>query len=343
VYHSTGLALFFCLLTAGQSFAQQGFPDLQKQVVSVFEQHYRAVVRIKAQKRQEVDPVVGNPRLRMTIGSGFFVSDEGHILTNSSLVMGMDKVLVEYQKDLEFPAEMVGLDVYSNIALLKVETFPKTATFVQCLPKDAGLPQVGVMAMAISCPLQFSPSPSGPGLITGHEGVIGSRPFPTPILRTSINSNPGDSGSPLFTLDGQFLGINVASIKEIQATCVFPARATNRVYLDLRDDGKVQYGTIGLRVTQSSHPMHGTRLSVKEPIPGKTAAAAGILKDDLILSSQWGPIETLGDLQRAIFFTPIGQSLVLKVNRGGKNVDVPVPVEKLVTSAGSPDAPSPGS
>ena len=279
----------------------------------------------------------------MTIGSGFFVSAEGHILTNYSLVTGMDKVLVEYQKDLEFPAELIGLDMYSNIALLKVDTFPKSATFIQCQPKDHTLPKIGMMAMAITCPLQFAPSPTDPGLVTGHEGVIGSRPFPTPILRTSINSHPGDSGSPLFSLDGQFLGINVASIKEIEATCVFPARATNRIYLDLKDDGKVQYGTIGLRVTQRSHPMKGTRLSVKEAIPGKSAAGAGILKDDLILASQWGEIQTLGDLQRAIFFTPIGQSLLLKVNRGDKVVDIPVTVEKLVPVVSGKTAPTPGS
>ena len=279
----------------------------------------------------------------MTIGSGFFVSPEGHLLTNSSLVMGMDKVLVEYHKDLEFPAELIGLDMYSNIALLKVETFPMTATFVPLEPKDTALPKIGVMAMAITCPLQFSPSPSDPGLVTGHEGVIGSRPFPTPILRTSVNSHPGDSGSPLFSLDGQFLGINVASIKDIDATCVFPARATSRIYNDLKDDGKVQYGTIGLRVTQRSHPMHGTRLSVKEALAGKTGAASGILKDDLILSTQWGAINSLGDLQRAIFFTPIGQSLVLKINRGGKVVDIPVPVEKLVPKVAGKPAPTPGS
>jgi len=284
--------------------------------------------------------VVEKPRMRLTIGSGFFVSKDGHLLTNSSLVTGMEKILVEYQKDLEFPAEIVGIDHFSNIALIKIAVLPKTASYVDCTTPEVELPKVGKLALSITCPLQFSPSPTM-GLVTGHESTIGRRTFPTPILRMNIQSLPGESGSPLFGLDGRFLGINVATIKEIQATCVFPAKATNRILQDLMDDGKVDYGTIGLRVVQRTDPDHGSRLIVTEAMEGKSAATAGFQKDDLIFASSTDSIRTLGDLQRAIFFTPVGKNLVLKLIRDGKAMDISVPVEKLVIKMAAP-SPTPG-
>lgn len=335
------LPLFFCVLISHSASAQATYADLQKQVVEVFEQRHNSVVRIKAQKVQEIDPVVGDkPRLRLTIGSGFFVSGAGHVLTNSSLVMGMDKILVQYQKDLEFPAEVVGIDRFSNIALLKISALPKTASFVNCSVHMDQMPPIGQMAIAITCPLQFSPSPTL-GLVSGHESTIGSRPFPTPILRMNIDSLPGDSGSPLFDLDGKFMGMSVATIKEIQSTCVFPAKATHRILKDLMENGQVQYGTIGLRVVQKSDPEFGPRLVVTEAIPGKVAAKAGLKKDDLIYASNAGPIRTLGDLQRAIFFTTIGDALILKISRQGKFLDISVPVEKLQTQTTSGEDSSP--
>ena len=272
--------------------------------------------------------------MRLTIGSGFFVSSEGHVLTNSSLVMGMDKILIQYQKDLEFPAEVIGIDRFSNIALLKISALPKTASFVDCTVHRKQMPPIGQMAIAITCPLQFSPSPTL-GLVSGHESTIGSRPFPTPILRMNIDSLPGDSGSPLFGLDGEFLGMSVATIKEIESTCVFPARATQRILKDLMEKGKVEYGTIGLRVVQKSDPEFGPRLVVTEAIEGKVAAKAGLKKDDLIYATNTGSVRTLGDLQRAIFFTPIGETLLLKLSRQGKFLDITVPVEKLVPKTSS--------
>ncbi len=331
------MRLFFCVLIANLASAQANYFDLQQQVIEVFKQRHTSVVRIKAQKLQEIDPVAAKPRLRLTIGSGFFVSSEGHVLTNSSLVMGMDKILVQYQTDLEFPAEVIGIDRLSNISLLKISSLPNTASFVDCSIHTDQMPPIGQMAIAITCPLQFSPSPTM-GLVSGHESTIGSRPFPTPILRMNIDSLPGDSGSPLFGMNGEFMGMSVATIKEIQSTCVFPARATHRVLIDLLEKGKVQYGTIGLRVVQKSDPEFGPRLVVTEAIEGKVAHKAGLKKDDLIYATDTGSVSTLGDLQRAIFFTPIGKSLLLKVSRQGKFLDISVPIEKLVPKSSSASA-----
>ena len=88
--------LFLTFLSAGSSFAQTGIHDLQRRVVEVFSSQSNSVVRIKAQ-REELNPAENEPRLRLTIGSGFFVSKEGHVLTNSSLVYQMDKVLSSIQ------------------------------------------------------------------------------------------------------------------------------------------------------------------------------------------------------------------------------------------------------
>ncbi len=334
--------LFFYFLTVGSAFAQGDFLDLQRRVTEVYRQHHTAIVRIKAQ-RAELNPAENQPRLRLTIGSGFFVSKDGHVLTNSSLVYQMDKILVEFQKSSEFPAKVVGLDPLSNIALLKTKSLPDNATFVQ-LDDSPAMPEIGLMTVAITCPLQFAPSPSL-GLVTGHENSIGRRPFPTPILRTNIRALPGDSGSPLFGLDGRFLGINVASIREIHATCVFPARATKRILDDLLLSGRAEYGGIALQVIEKKDPVHGHRLMVTNVPDDGPSAKAGLKKDDWIQASSLGPIRTLGDLQTALFYTRPGQFLKLTIDRAGEKMEfsVPVKVHAPKTSGTSPkkDPPTP--
>jgi serine protease Do len=336
------ILLLSCLLGAVCVHAQQDFLDLQRRVIEVYRSQSSSVVRIKAQ-REELNPTESEPRLRLTIGSGFFVSKDGHVLTNASLVYQMDKVHVEYQKGLEVVAKVAGMDLISNIALLKLDQFPATATFVR-LDDSPQMPEVGLLAVAITCPLQFAPSPSL-GLITGHENSIGRRPFPTPILRTSIPALPGDSGSPLFGLDGRFLGINVASIKEIHATCVFPARATKRIMDDLLLSGKTGYGTISLKVKEEKQPgvVRGQRLIVSTVVTGGPADKAGLRKGDWIQGSTHGPVHTLGDLQTALFYTRPGQLLKLTVEREGQSREFSVPVEAREprSSRPTPRAPSP--
>ncbi len=331
-------ALFFCFLLGFASFAQADHLDLQKQVAAVFKQHQTAVVRIKAQ-RQELNPAEDKPRIRLTIGSGFFVRNDGHVLTNFSLVYQMDRVLVEYPAGREFPAEIKGMDPYSNIALLKIKSLPSNATFVR-MDDPSTTPEIGHMAVAITCPLQFAPSPSL-GLVTGHESSIGRQAYRTSIIRTSIRTQPGDSGSPLFGIDGRFLGINVASIKELQATCIFPARATKRILDDLLSTGRVEYCTIGLKVVQRIDPTHGPRLIVTEPLSDYPSFRAGLKKDDWIKATRTGPIKSLSDLQNALFFTRPGQSLELTVVRDGREILFSVPVEAIKPKFGAEEEKKP--
>jgi len=334
VSHKVGTFSFFFYFLITFSPVIQGeqgdFLGLQRRVIEVYNQHRFAVVRIKAQ-RKELNPAESKPHIRLTIGSGFFISKDGHVLTNGSLIYQMDKILVQFEKSREFPAEVVGRDLISNIALLKIKNLPKGATFVQ-LDDSPALPQIGHMALTLTCPLQFSASPAL-GLVTGHENTIGRRTFPTTILRTNIRALPGDSGSPLFGLDGKFLGINVASIQEIQSTCVFPARATKRILDDLLLSGKTEYGTIGLKVTQLHDPVHGFGLVVTDVLADLPSRDAGLQKDDWIKSSIHGPIKTLGDLQNALFFTRVGQFLKLTVDRDGKTIEFSVAVVRMKQQA----------
>jgi serine protease Do len=334
VFYKVGASFFFIYFLISFSPVVQGnqgdFLGLQRRVIEVYKQHRFAVVRIKAQ-RKELNPAESKPHLRLTIGSGFFISKDGHVLTNGSLIYQMDKILVQFEKSREFPAEVVGRDLISNIALLKIKNLPKGATFVQ-LDDTPALPQIGHMALTLTCPLQFSASPAL-GLVTGHENTIGRRTFPTTILRTNIRALPGDSGSPLFGLDGKFLGINVASIQEIQSTCVFPSRATKRILDDLLLSGKAEYGTIGLKVTQLYDPVHGFGLVVTDVLADLPSREAGLQKDDWIKSSIHGPIKTLGDLQNALFFTRVGQFLKLTVDRDGKTIEFSVAVVRMKQQA----------
>lgn len=287
---------------------------LQKRLTEIYQENQSAVVRVKAAYESDSPTEVS----QIVVGTGFFISREGHVLTNASTVLNPDRIWVVFN-GVEYAAKMIGYDKATNLALLKVITLPKDFTFIQ-IGDNATLPAPGTMLLRIGSPLELAPSPSF-GMVSGLESRFGQHIFPCVLIRTNIPAFPGDGGSPLIDLNGRLVGIQVGSLSEIGSTYILPARAALRVRDDLLFSGKVQDGWVGFDVFVDTSVAEGTRVMVRNAIAGTPAEQAGMRPNDQIVQVGVYPIQDLDDLRNALFYTRVGEYVAIKLMRDGKALE----------------------
>jgi S1-C subfamily serine protease len=284
---------------------------LQKRLVEIYQENQSAVVRVKAAYESNSPTEVS----QIVVGTGFFISREGLVITNASTVLNPDRIWVVFN-GVEYAAKMIGYDKATNLALLKVITLPKNFTFIQ-IGDNSNLPAPGTMLLRIGSPLELAPSPSF-GLVSGVESRFGQHIFPCCLIRTNIPAFPGDGGSPLIDLNGRLVGIQVGSLSEIGSTYILPARAALRVRDDLLFSGKVQDGWVGFDVFVDTSVADGTRVMIRNAIKGTPAEQAGMRANDQIVQVGVYPIQDLDDLRNALFYTRVGEYVPIKLMRDGK-------------------------
>ena len=298
--------------------------ELEERLGSLFEQHKTAMVRVKAVfppseellQKEGITPAEGeNPVPQLVIGSGFFISREGLILTNASIVNEALRIWVEHNQ-IDYGAEIVGLDERSNIAFLRTYTLPEAFTFFH-LSDRSGLPAIGSFVLRLSLPLEFKASPDF-GLISGHESRFGDRFFPCTYIRTTVPAGPGDGGSAFLDLTGRLMGIQVGSLPDVGATYMLPARAALRIRDDILFSGAVTYGWIGFEVEPETSIKSGRRILITEVFEASPAAVAGLMEGDVLKQIGDYPIESLDELRNAMFYTRVGQYVEVTVQRGGE-------------------------
>jgi S1-C subfamily serine protease len=309
---------FASLLAAGLLSLPLGlgasFLDVQTRIFDVFEANEDAVVRIKAAVRV-VDEETGEPRVTLRVGTGFFISREGHVLANASVVYNAERVWFEH-RNIPYAAIKIGRDLATNVSLLKAVTLPSQFHHVS-LVEPAQLSRIGVQVISISCSLDFAPAPNL-GMVTGHESSFGQRVFPTTYLRTNIPAFPGEGGSPLFDLNGRFIGMMVASLPEIGSSYVIPAHAAVRIRDDLLFSGEVRYPWLGIEVRERGDSARGSWLEIETVFPTGPAADAGLLPGDELIRVGDFATTRLNHLRDASFFSRVGQFAEIKVLRGGE-------------------------
>jgi len=307
------LALLVFFLAAPLALAGDGseFMALQKRLVEIYEENQSAVVRVKAAYESDSPTEVS----QIVVGTGFFISREGHVLTNASTVLNPDRIWVVFG-GVEYAAKMIGYDKATNLALLKAITLPKNFTFIQ-IGDNPSLPSPGTMLLRIGSPLELAPSPSF-GMVSGVESRFGQHIFPCGLIRTNIPAFPGDGGAPFIDLNGRLVGIQVGSLSEIGSTYILPARAALRVRDDLLFSGKVQDGWVGFDVIMDTSVAEGTRVMIRNAIAGTPAEQAGMKANDQILQVGVYPIQDLDDLRNALFYTRVGEYVPIKLMRAGK-------------------------
>ena len=284
---------------------------LQERLLEVYEQNKGAIVRVKA--AYAGDEVDGKQQVLLRVGTGFFISKEGHILVSASRAAGASRVWVEHQGK-PYATESVGHDRQTNVSVLRVLEPPAEFSTIK-LDAAQAKPQVGSIAIAITSPLDFEPTPVM-GLFTGVERKLGNKVFPTSYIRTSIPVDGGQGGCPILDLNGRFIGMSVASITELNGSFSLPVDALVRVRDDLIFSGHIIHGWMGFEVTTKLHADDSNGVYISKVLTGAPAAQAGLKKDDQLVSIAGRSIEDVFDVPGAFFFTRANQFTPVEVYRG---------------------------
>jgi serine protease Do len=269
-----------------------------------------------------------------SLGSGFFVSSDGYVLTNSHVVEGAEEIIVRTSDRREFVAKLVGTDKRSDIALLKVEAEGLPAARIGS-GKDLA---VGEWVLAIGSPFGFESSATA-GIVSAKGRSLPSENY-VPFIQTDVAINPGNSGGPLFDLDGQVVGVNSQIYSRtggfMGLSFAIPIEVAMDVVEQIKTKGRVSRGWLGVliqdvtRELAESFGMPQPRGAlVAQVLPDSPAAAAKLEPGDVILSFNGRDVLTSSSLPPLVGATPVGESASLMVLRRGERVELTIRIEEL--------------
>jgi S1-C subfamily serine protease len=322
------VSLLSCLVCV-QLDAQDGdFLNIQRRITEIVSSQIDGVVRVKA-SAEELN-AAGEKIVSLRVGTGFFISRDGHILTNASVAMNAIRVWVELN-GVQYAADHLGSDPETNISLLKLMVLPDQFSY---FPVSAHheKPLPGSLVLAISCALEFEPSPSL-GMVTGHESSFSQRMFPVTYLRVNIPAHPGEGGSPVVDLNGRLIGMMVASLPEVGSSYLLPARAMVSVRDDLLFSGKVAYGWIGADLKEQVSRRDGRQVFVEKVLSGGAGADSGLRVGDRLIRMEDVVIRRVDDVRTTSFFQRVGNYVEVEVEREGKIMILPVKMVERSVSA----------
>lgn len=257
-----------------------------------------------------------------SLGSGFFISEDGYLLTNAHVVRDASEVTVKLTDRREFTANVVGVDVRSDVAVLKIDGSDLPTVRIG----DPGQARVGEWVLAIGSPFGFENTVTA-GIISAKGRTLADETH-VPFLQTDVPINPGNSGGPLFNLDGEVIGINAQIYSRtggyMGLSFAIPIDVAMNVAEQLRATGKVVRGRLGVRI-QELTPDLARSFSLDRPAgalvatvePGSPAARAGLQTGDVIRRFNGREIENANDLPPLVASTRPGTRVELEVWRNG--------------------------
>ncbi len=272
-----------------------------------------------------------------SLGSGFIVSEDGYILTSNHVIGDADEVLVRFSDRRELPAELIGADLRSDLALLKVD-----ATELQAvrLGRSDEL-QVGEWVLAIGSPFGFYNSVTV-GVVSAKGRILPSErnEHYVPFIQTDVAINRGNSGGPLFNLKGEVVGINSQIYSRsggyIGLSFAIPINVAMEVVEQLKSNGRVSRGWLGVVIQEVGRDLaesfgldrpHGALIN--DVTPGAPADEGGLRAGDIIIEFNGHAIDRSVDLPHQVGRTPAGTDAKLKIVRGGKQISLQMKVGEL--------------
>ncbi|MBI5446302.1 MAG: DegQ family serine endoprotease [Deltaproteobacteria bacterium] len=268
-----------------------------------------------------------------SLGSGFILDTDGHILTNAHVIENAEEVLVKLSDEHEFKAKVIGTDARTDIALIKVE-----AEGVKLTPAELGDSdeiKVGDWVLAVGNPFGYSHTVTA-GIISAKERVIGSGPYDS-FLQTDAAINPGNSGGPLFDLRGKVVGINTAIVAGGTGIgFAIPVNLAKDVLSQLSKEGKVTRGWLGVAIQEITRDLarsfglpEAKGALVSDVAKDGPAAKAGLKRGDVILEFDGSPVNKMHELPLMVARRAPGKTVQLKVHREGKAQTVSVKLGEL--------------
>jgi len=309
----------------------QIFDDLQKLVISVSEEVKPTVVHIEVVKKQ-------NNQRYESLGSGLIVGKEGYILTNEHVVDKYVSVRVTLESKLEYPAEVIGTDKLTDLALIKINV-PEGEKLKVAKLGNSDSVKVGEWVLAVGNPYGFDRTVSF-GIISGKGRTLNlpnNAPLLNDFIQTDAAIDPGSSGGPLVDLRGQIIGINSIGVGRMQGFTI-PINIAIDVMDKLLATGTIERGYIGIEVQPLNRSyakyykkpdMQG--IVVSDVFDGDPAQKGGLKPGDIITEFDGKPVAAENEDDLTKFTLDISQSKAgeikeFKVFRDGKYKTIKVQI-----------------
>ena len=276
----------------------------------------------------------------MSLGSGFIISSDGYILTNNHVVAHASKVTVKLSDRRDYTAKVVGADPSYDIALLKIDAKNLPTVSIG----DSNTLKAGQWVLAIGSPYGLSHTVTA-GIVSAVGRSLGNSDQPyVPFIQTDVPINRGNSGGPLFNLDGQVVGINSQIFSNsggyMGLSFAIPIDVAMNAVQQLKAKGYVSRGMIGVEVQPLTSALAKSLKLESESgalvatiVPGSPAEKAGVHVRDLITAFNGQPVYGASDLPPMVGLAPIGSTARLSVLRDGKPLTLDVKIEAAPRNA----------
>ncbi|MDG2174634.1 MAG: Do family serine endopeptidase [Gammaproteobacteria bacterium] len=274
---------------------------------------------------------------RPALGSGFIISDDGYIITNHHVIDEAKEITITLNDRREYQAEIVGSDVNSDLALLKIDA----ANLKPVVLGNSSELKVGEWVLAIGSPmgLRFSVAQ---GIISfmGRNIPNGSSGNYVSFIQTDVAINPGNSGGPLFNLAGEVIGINsqifTSTGGSMGLSFAIPVDVAKNVVGQLKEKGLVERGWMGVGINEVSQEMADEAglatpagAVINQVIQGSPAEMAGFMAGDIIVRFNGNDINSSGDLPFHVGLTAPDSNAEVQVIRDGGPMSLSMTVGKL--------------
>ena len=275
----------------------------------------------------------GRSTPRQGVGSGFIISDDGLIVTNHHVVDGAEDVTVKLEDGTKRSAVIIGSDPLTDIALLDIEgnDYPVVAF------GSSDELKVGEEVIAVGSPFGLGGTVTS-GIISAKSRNINSGPYDD-FLQTDAAINRGNSGGPLFNMDGEVVGVNTAIFSpdggSVGIGFSVPSDLVTEIVADLKDDGEIERSWLGVQIKPVSDEVahvlglkSGEGVMIEEVVEDSPADDAGLQTGDVILKFGENEIVELRDLTRSVARKAVGSTQEVEVFRGGTEMTIEVTLAK---------------
>ena len=278
-------------------------------------------------------------RKATALGSGFIIDKKGIVVTNNHVIQGAEDIIVSVNGSTEYKAKVIGTDPYMDLAVLEIQSDEK---FKPVSFGDSDKARIGDWVIAIGNPFGFGGTVTS-GIISSRNRDIGLTRYDD-FIQTDASINQGNSGGPLFNLEGKVIGINTAIIApgasgSIGIGFAIPSNPASKVVEQLIKFGETKRGWLGVRIQQVTKeiaeleklekPEGALVASVSENSP---ADKAGVKDGDIILEFDGKKVDTMRTLPKLVAQTQVGKSVILKIWRNQKLISKKVILGRLESS-----------
>ncbi|WP_135506796.1 Do family serine endopeptidase [Roseovarius aestuariivivens] len=278
------------------------------------------------------------PRRSSALGSGFVISEDGFVVTNNHVIESADEIVIEFFSGQELVAEVIGTDPKTDIALLKVEA-DEPLPFVSF--GDSNTARVGDWVMAMGNPLGQGFSVSA-GIVSARNRELSGTY--DDYIQTDAAINRGNSGGPLFNMDGQVIGVNTAILSpnggSIGIGFSMASNVVTRVVDQLQEFGETRRGWLGVRIQDVTEDvaeaigLEKVAGALVTDVPEGPAAEAGMESGDVIMKFDGFDVEDTRGLVRRVGNTTVGKTVRVVVFREGKTKTLQVTLGRREAAEG---------